>query len=88
MSKKITFEIPTSWKEFRQMLKERSDKRYKHNRQVLNEYTVGIIELCTKNGYWDKYISESMKQRAFRLNSQTDTNALGYYYHKAMDALQ
>ncbi len=31
----ITFNIPTSFKEFRSMLKERTNKRYRHNVNVL-----------------------------------------------------
>ena len=33
--KTITFNIPTSFKEFRSMLKERTNKRYRHNVNVL-----------------------------------------------------
>lgn len=60
----ITVKIPTSVKELRSMLKERSSKRYKHNAEVLKQFMQNIINEV-ESGYWSADISAEMKKRVF-----------------------
>ena len=62
--KEITFRIPTSIAEFRQMRKERLNKRYRYNVQVVREVIDDIIKVA-RSGYWRKDISETMLNRVF-----------------------
>lgn len=62
--KTITFRVPTSIAEFRQMRKERISKRYRNNVQVIRDVIDGIIEIAC-NGYWRGDISETMISRLF-----------------------
>lgn len=62
--KTITFRIPTSIAEFRQMRKERINKRYRNNVQVIRGLIDGIIKIAN-NGYWRGDISETMRGRVF-----------------------
>lgn len=64
--KTITLKVPTSLKELRTMLKERSSKRYKHNADVLLQFTKDIITEV-ESGYWSNDISQTMKSRVFNL---------------------
>lgn len=67
--KTITVKIPTSLKELRLMLNERSSKRYKHNSEVLNEFMQSIIQEV-ESMYWRKDISEYMKNYMFGRNGK------------------
>ena len=62
--KTITFRIPTSIAEIKQMRKERINKRYRNNIQVIRDVIDGIIKIAY-NGYWRKDISETMLKRVF-----------------------
>lgn len=62
--KTITFRIPTSIAEFRQMRKERISKRYRNNVQVIRDVIDGIMKIAC-NGYWRGDISETMRTRVF-----------------------
>lgn len=62
--KTITFRIPTSLAEFKQMRKERLNKRYRNNVQVICELFADIRkEICSN--YWAKDISDEVKTRLF-----------------------
>lgn len=57
----IKINIPTSFSEVRSWWKERISKRYRHNRQVLQDMENEICEEIN-SGYWSKDISEYMKK--------------------------
>lgn len=59
--KTLTIKIPTSYNELRAMIKEQSDKRYKHNMDVLSKFAYDIISEIESN-YWNKDISDVMKR--------------------------
>ncbi len=60
--KSLTINIPTSLTELRLMLKERNDKRYKHNVDVLSKFANDIISEINSN-YWNKDINYVMKKK-------------------------
>ena len=63
--KHISINIPTSLGEVKMMWKERTDERYKHNRQVLiNLYDRMLSKM--KSNYWSNDVSEY-----FRNNFET-----------------
>lgn len=68
--KEIRFRIPTSFSEARQIIKERTDSRLRHNQSVLREFTQEVSKLAY-NGYWRNDISEEMKSRVFALKGST-----------------
>ena len=82
--KTITLKIPISLKELRAMLKERSSKRYKHNADVLLQFTKDIITEV-ESGYWSNDISQTMKNRVFNLYNSGKIYGL---YIKAKDNLK
>lgn len=57
----IKMKIPTSFSEVRAWWKERISKRYKHNRQVLQDMENEICEEINSE-YWRKDISDYMKK--------------------------
>lgn len=61
----VTFKIPTTFKELRSMLKERTNKRYQHNAKVLMQL-VNDITAEINSGYWRNDISDTMKNRVCR----------------------
>lgn len=80
--KEIKFRIPTSFSEARQILKERTDRRLRHNQAVLREFAQEVSKLAY-NGYWRNDISEEMKTRVFALKGSTKLlNLLGEYLQK------
>lgn len=81
--KTITFTIPSSWNEFKRMHKERLNKRYRHNIQVVRDLFDDIRkEICSN--YWVNDISDEMKGRLFNpYNSQ-----LNKIVAKAIDSLK
>lgn len=62
--KTFTIKIPTSFAEFRQMRKERLNKRFRNNVQVIRDVIDGIISI-SNNGYWRGDISETLRERVF-----------------------
>lgn len=62
--KTITLRIPTSLAELKQMRKERLNKRYKKNVQVLRDAIDGIIAIAN-SGYWRGDISDTFRERVF-----------------------
>lgn len=60
----ITFRIPTSIAEVKQMRRERMSKRYRNNVQVIRDVIDGIITVAC-NGYWRGDISETMRNNVF-----------------------
>lgn len=68
--KEIKIKLPTSFSEVRAMFKEKTDRRYKHNRTVLIGFAQEINNLAN-NGYWSKDISETMKSRAFSMTGSS-----------------
>jgi len=67
--KSLTIKIPTSYKELQAMLKERGDKRYKHNADVLSKFAYDVISEIESN-YWSKDISSVMKRNVSNKISQ------------------
>ncbi len=80
--KTITFNIPTSFKEFRSMLKERTNKRYRHNAKVLLQLINDITAEVNSN-YWSNDISETMKERVFGSYGKKNE-----FYTKARNSLK
>lgn len=81
----ITFRIPTSIAEVKQMRKERLDKRYRNNRQVIREVIDNIIKIAW-DGYWRADISETMRTQVFR--QAPYSNKIGKIYHEAISKLE
>lgn len=83
--KTITFRIPTSIAEIRQMRRERTNKRYRNNVQVIREVIDGIIHIA-HNSYWRNDISETMLKRVFQ--STPYSNEIGKIYQEAKSKLK
>lgn len=80
--KEFRLRIPTSFSEARQILKERTDRRLRHNQSVLREFAQEVSKLAY-NGYWQNDISDEMKSRVFALKGSTKLlNLLGEYLPK------
>jgi hypothetical protein len=56
----ITLRIPTSLSEIKTLIKDRTDKRYKHNKSLFDEAYKRICKEIN-SGYWSKDISKYMK---------------------------
>lgn len=56
----ITLKIPTSLSEINTLIKDRTDKRYKHNKSLFEEAYKRICKEINSN-YWSKDISKYMK---------------------------
>ena len=65
MSMIIKLTIPTSWTEFKRMRKERLNKRYRNNIQVVRDLAADIRKEISSN-YWCNDIGDEMKNRLFR----------------------
>lgn len=57
----IKIKIPTSFSEVKAWWKERTSKRYKHNKKIIEDFAIEICEEI-KSGYWSKDISDYMKK--------------------------
>lgn len=73
--KQITVKIPTSLSEIRQLFKEKTDRKFAHNKSVLIEFAKEIRK-TTKSGYWVNDISSTMKERVFGDNINSELNQL------------
>ncbi|MBD5283329.1 MAG: hypothetical protein HDR49_00495 [Bacteroides sp.] len=78
--KEITFRIPTSLAEFRQMRKERLNKRYRNNVQIIRDVIDDIIKVAHR-GYYRKDISETMLNQVF--HSAPYSSEIDRIYQKA-----
>lgn len=58
----IYINIPTRWSEIREFVKTRIDKKYKHNKKLFDDLYDDIIDEL-KSGYWNKDISDYMKEQ-------------------------
>lgn len=56
----LTLRIPTSFSEIKTLIKDRTDKRYKHNKSLFDEAYKRICKEINSN-YWSKDISKYMK---------------------------
>lgn len=58
---KIEFKIPTSFKELKNMYKDKVSSRYKNNKKV---FDILVNDICNelKNAYWNGDISEYMRK--------------------------
>lgn len=56
----ITLRVPTSLLEIKTLIKDRTDKRYKHNKSLFDEAYKRICAVIN-SGYWSKDISKTMK---------------------------
>ena len=81
--KTITFRIPTSLAEFKQMRKERLNKRYRNNVQVVRDLVADIRKEICRN-YWSKDISNEMTTRLFKSINSPIHNIVA----KAIDKLK
>ncbi len=61
----ITFTIPTSWKEWRQYLKEKTSAKHRHNVNVLWNFVLEL-EKEVNNNYWKNDITSQMKKHVFK----------------------
>lgn len=82
--KELRINLPTSFAEVRAMLKERTDRRYRHNRAVLAEFGRSVNRLAN-SGYWSNDISMAMKSTAFGLTSSSE---LGKMLNEALSKLK
>ena len=57
----ITLRIPTSLSEIKTLIKDRTDKRYKHNKGLFDNVYKDICKELN-SGYWNKDISEYMRK--------------------------
>ncbi|WP_290382521.1 hypothetical protein, partial [Paramuribaculum intestinale] len=57
--KTITLRIPTSFKEWKEFIREKSTSRKKHNQEVLWDFANAISSEALSN-YWRNDISETM----------------------------
>lgn len=73
--KQITIKIPTSFSEFRQLFKEKTDRKFAHNKSVLIEFAKEI-RITAKSGYWVNDISVTMKERVFGDSINSKLNQL------------
>lgn len=73
--KEFRLRIPTSFSEARQIIKERTDSRLRHNQTVLREFAQEVSNLAN-NGYWRNDISSEMKSRVFDLKGSSRLQAL------------
>lgn len=62
-----TINIPTSFAEFKQMMRERKSKRMRHNISVLTEFAKAISKIANQRD-WSDHISDRMKKNAFSFN--------------------
>lgn len=61
----ITFRIPTSIAEVKQMRKKQLSKRHRNNEQVIRDVIDDIIKIAW-DGYWRADIRETMRTQVFR----------------------
>lgn len=73
--KEFRLRIPTSFSEARQIIKERTDSRLRHNQTVLREFAQEVSNLAN-DGYWRNDISSEMKSRVFALKGSTRLQTL------------
>ncbi len=73
--KEFRLRIPTSFSEARQIIKERTDSRLRHNQTVLREFAQEVSNLAN-NGYWRNDISSEMKSIVFDLKGSSRLQAL------------
>lgn len=62
----ITIRIPTSYREWKNLIKERGASRKKHNQEVLWNFANAISREAQSN-YWSKDISDTMITGVFRM---------------------
>lgn len=62
--KTITLTIPTSWKEWRQYIKEKKSARRQHNVKVLWNFVLEI-EREVNDNHWADHITCEMKKHVF-----------------------
>lgn len=58
----IYIKIPTRLSEIREFIKKRIDKKYKHNKMLFDDLYNDLIKEL-KSGYWNKDISDYMKEQ-------------------------
>nr|DAU53047.1 MAG TPA: hypothetical protein [Caudoviricetes sp.] len=56
----ITLRIPTNLSEVKNLIKDRTDKRYKHNKSLFDEAYKRICSVIN-SGYWRNDISKTMR---------------------------
>lgn len=68
--KTITLRIPTSFKEWKNMVQERVKTRKRHNEEVLWNFANAVANEAHSN-YWSKDISEVMIKSVFRMGGNS-----------------
>ena len=66
----ITIRIPTSYREWKNLIKERGSSRKKHNQEVLWNFANAISREVQSN-YWSKDISDTMITGVFRMGGNS-----------------
>lgn len=82
--KTITLRIPTSFKEWKEMMQERVTSRKKHNEQVLWDFFEAISREA-QSGYWKNDISETMVKSVFRVGGSSKLTKM---YFEAKERLK
>lgn len=57
----ISLNIPTKWSEIKEIIKNRTNKKYKHNKDLFNQLAEEICEEL-ESGYWSRDLSEYMRK--------------------------
>ena len=73
--KTITLRIPTSFKEWKNWMRDRVVSRKKHNQEVLWDFANAISREAQSN-YWRKDISDTMIKRVFRIGGNSKITKL------------
>lgn len=80
--KTVSFNIPTSFKEVHQWLKECKSRRLRHNIVVMRSLVREIAQEVN-SGYWSNDISQTMKTRVFDVGCINSKLFELYITHKA-----
>ncbi len=73
--KTITLRIPTSFKEWKNWMRDRVVSRKKHNEEVLWDFANAISREAQSN-YWRKDISDAMVKSVFRIGGSSKLTKL------------
>lgn len=80
--KTLTFNVPTSFKEVLQWIKERKSRRRRHNVAVMRSLVREISKEVDRE-YWSNDISQTMKTRVFDIGCINSKLFEIYIKHKA-----
>lgn len=81
--KTITLRIPTSFKEWKEFIREKSTSRKKHNQEVLWDFANAISCEALSN-YWRNDISETMVKSVFRMGGNSKLTKMYFEAEKQL----